>query len=125
MTNILRSYTENEELQKVLMNTRYSRIPMYDRDFNNFVGVLHIKNYFKAIEERSNASIRKMLQKPYFISANVTIDDLFNGFKRHHTHLALVRDRNKNILGMVTMEDVLEELVSDISEPSTERGKKA
>lgn len=115
----------HEELQKVLMNTRYSRIPMYDRDFNNFVGVLHIKNYFKAIEERSNASIRKMLQKPYFISPNVTIDDLFNGFKRHHTHLALVRDRNKNILGMVTMEDVLEELVSDISEPSTERGKKA
>ena len=115
----------HEELQKVLLNTRYSRIPIYDRDFNNFIGVLLVKNYFKAIEERSNASIRKMLQKPYFVSPNVTMDDLFNGFKRHHTHLALVRDRNINILGMVTMEDVLEELVSDISEPSTMKGKRA
>ena len=114
----------HEELQKVLLKTRYSRIPIYDRDFNNFIGVLLIKNYFKAIEERSNASIRKMLQKPYFVSPNVTMDDLFNGFKKHHTHLALVRDRNKNILGMVTMEDVLEELVSDISEPSTMKGKR-
>ncbi|MCR5505467.1 MAG: hemolysin family protein [Bacilli bacterium] len=114
----------HEQLQKILINTKYSRIPIYDREFNNFIGVLHIKNYFKAIEERSNASIRKMLQKPYFISPNVTIDDLFNGFKRHHTHLALVRDRNKNVIGMVTMEDVLEELVSDISEPTALKGKR-
>ena len=85
-----------------------------------------MKTYFKAIEERSNASIRKMLQKPYFISPNVNIDDLFHGFKKHHTHLALVRDRNKQILGMITMEDVLEELVSDISEqPIALKGKRA
>ena len=113
----------HDELKEILMNTNYSRIPFYDREFNNFIGVLHIKNYFKATEERSNASIRKMLQKPYFVSPNVTIDDLFNGFKKHHTHLALVRDRNKQIIGMVTMEDVLEELVSDISEPSSLKGK--
>lgn len=115
----------HEKLREILINTNYSRIPIYDGEFDNFIGVLHIKAYFKAIEERSNASIRKMLKKPYFISPNVMIDDLFNGFKKHHTHLALVRDRNHKVIGMVTMEDVLEELVSDIAEPSNSlKGKR-
>ncbi len=114
----------HDKLKDILMNTNYSRIPIYDGDFDHFIGVLYIKNYFRAIEERSNASIRKMLQKPYFISPNVMIDDLFNGFKKHHTHLALVRDKNHHIIGMVTMEDVLEEVVSDIAEPANMKGKK-
>ena len=52
------------------------------------------------------------------------IDDLFNGFKKHHTHIAIVRDKNKRVIGMVTMDDVLEELVEDISEPSQVKGNK-
>ena len=52
------------------------------------------------------------------------IDDLFKGFKKHHTHIALVRDSHNNIQGMVTMEDVLEEIVSDISEPNNMKRRK-
>ena len=52
------------------------------------------------------------------------IDDLFEGFKKNHTHLALVRDTNGVVIGMVTMEDVLEELVSDIAETSPKVRKK-
>ena len=52
------------------------------------------------------------------------IDDLFDGFKRNHTHIAIVRDKNKHVVGMVTMDDVLEELVSDISEPNQVKGNK-
>ena len=111
----------HEKLKDILINTNYSRIPIYRKNFDNFIGVLHIKTYFKAIEEDPEVSIRKVLQKPYFISSRVMIDDLFNGFKKHHTHLALVRDRNHHVIGMVTMEDVLEELVSDISEPTTHK----
>ena len=66
--------------------------------------------------ENKNCSIRKILQKPYFIRKNAMIDDIFKGFKRRRTHIALIRENNK-ILGMVTMEDVLEELVPDIGEP--------
>ena len=115
----------HEKLKDILIHTNYSRIPIYDEEFDNIIGVLHIKSYFHAIKQRSNASIRKMLQKPYFISSNVMIDDLFNGFKKHHTHIAIVRDKNKKVIGMVTMEDVLEELVSDISEPNLMKGKRA
>jgi len=69
-----------------------------------------------------NFSLKKKLEKPYFVSSNIMIDDLFNGFKKKHTHIAIVRDRYKHVIGMVTMDDVLEELVSDISEPNQVKG---
>lgn len=116
----------HEELQKIIVNTKYSRIPIYDKVFDNMVGVLFIKTYFEEYEKDQHVDIRSILQRPYFISSKTMIDDLFNGFKRHHTHLALVRDSHQKIIGMVTMEDILEEIVSDISEPnSTPKNRRA
>ena len=115
----------HEQLQEALLTTNYSRIPMYYKDFDNFVGVLHIKTYLKKYMENPNISIRRTLQKPYFVSSRIMIDDLFNGFKKHKSHLALVRGGNKQVIGMVTMEDVLEELVEGISEPNIQKGRKA
>ena len=114
----------NEQIKAKLLNCKYSRIPIYDREFDNFIGVLHIKTYFKEVYMDPHVSIYSILQKPYFVSTDIMIDDLFNGFKKNHTHLALVRDSNQVVIGMVTMEDVLEELVSDISETSPKGRKK-
>ena len=113
-----------EKLHSIILETNYSRIPIYDGNFDNMVGVLHIKTYLSAYLRNQNVSIKRKLQKPYFVSSRIMIDDLFNGFKKHHTHIALVRDNNKKIIGMVTMDDVLEELVSDISEPAHMKGSK-
>ena len=113
-----------EKLHQIILTTNYSRIPVYSGDFDNIIGVLHIKTYLSAYLNNPNVSIRRKLQKPYFVSSNIMIDDLFNGFKKHHTHIAIVRDKNKKVIGMVTMDDVLEELVSDISEPSQVKGNK-
>ena len=115
---------DRERLHDIIVNTNYSRIPIYDGSFDNMIGVLNIKTYLSSYLRNPNISIRRKLQKPYFVSSNIMIDDLFNGFKKHHTHIALVRDKNKKIVGMVTMDDVLEELVSDISEPSSQKGNK-
>lgn len=115
----------HEKLQETLVNTNYSRIPIYDREFDNIIGILLVKTYIKKYLEHPNMSIRKMLQKPFFVSGNIMIDDLFNEFKKHHSHIAIVRNKNKKVVGMVTMEDVLEELVEDISEPSNMRARKA
>ena len=108
----------HEKLQDVLLHTKYSRIPVYNKDYDHFVGVLHVKTYLSQYLNNPKKSIKSMLVKPYYVSQNVKIDDLFNGFKKHHTHLALVVNTNKKVIGMITMEDVLEELVSDISEPT-------
>lgn len=115
----------HEKLQEVLLTTNFSRIPIYEREFDNFIGVLHIKTYLQQYMENPHKPIRRMLQKPYFVSGKIMIDDLFNGFKRHHSHLAIVRNKDKQVIGMVTMEDVLEELVEDISEPNTQKVRKA
>ena len=115
---------DREKLHQIILETNYSRIPIYEDDIDNIIGVLHIKSYLSAYLRNPNVSIRRKLQKPYFVSSNIMIDDLFNGFKKHHTHIAIVRDKNKKVVGMVTMDDVLEELVSDISEPSQVKGHK-
>ena len=113
-----------EKLHDIIINTNYSRIPIYEDDFDHMIGVLHIKTYLSAYLRNPHVSIRRKLQKPYFVSSKIMIDDLFNGFKKHHTHIAIVRDKNKKVIGMVTMDDVLEELVSDISEPSNVKGNR-
>ena len=115
---------DREKLHQIIIETNYSRIPIYEGNIDNIIGVLHIKTYISAYLRNPNISIRRKLQKPYFVSSNIMIDDLFNGFKKHHTHIAIVRDKNKKVVGMVTMDDVLEELVSDISEPSQVKGRK-
>ena len=115
---------DREKLHEIIINTNYSRIPVYDGNIDNIIGVLHIKTYLSAYLRNPNVSIKSKLQKPYFVSSNIMIDDLFNGFKKHHTHIAIVRDKNKSVIGMVTMDDVLEELVSDISEPNSTKGNR-
>ncbi len=115
----------HEELQKKLENITYSRIPVYKKDYDHFVGVLLVKNYTEAYLDNPNTPIRKSLIKPYFVQQSIRLDDLFRGFKKHHTHLAFVVNTSKKVVGMVTMEDVLEELIPDIAEPRTRRRRKA
>ena len=114
----------NEQIKSKLVDCRYSRIPIYEKEFDNFIGVLHIKTYFKEVYMDPHVSIQSILQKPYYVSTDIMIDDLFEGFKKNHTHLALVKDNTGKVIGMVTMEDVLEELVSDIAETSPKARKK-
>lgn len=114
----------NDKLQKIINNTNFSRIPVYDKVFDNIVGVLVVKIYLEEYANDKHVSIRSILQRPYFVNNTIMIDDLFKGFKKHHTHIAIVRDAHNKVVGMVTMEDVLEEIVSDISEPNMTRRKK-
>lgn len=106
----------HEKLHELILKTNYSRLPIYEKDVNNIVGILHIKTYLNAYFKNKSVSIRSTLQKPYFVSTNIKMDEMFEGFKKHHTHLAIVINTNKKVLGMVTMEDVLEELVGEINE---------
>ena len=106
-----------DKLIEILGKTNFSRIPVYEKNFDNMVGVLVVKIFLEEYAKDVHLNIRSILQKPYFVTPNIMIDDLFKGFKRQHTHIAFVRNNDERIIGMVTMEDVLEEIVSDISEP--------
>ena len=108
-----------EKLNEEIKNTSYSRIPIYEGNLDNYIGVLHVKTYIKEYLANPNLDIRSILQEKYKVSNKTLLVDLLSGFKKHHTHLAMVTNNSDHIIGMVTMEDVLEALVDDISEPNT------
>ena len=107
----------NEKLNEEINKTSYSRIPLYDGELDNYIGVLHVKTYIKEHLLNPDVDIRSLLQEPYIVPNKIMLVDLLEGFKKHHTHLAMVTNKDDHIIGMVTMEDVLEELVDGISEP--------
>ena len=114
----------SDKLFDVLENTSFSRIPIYKHTIDNIIGVLHVKIFFKQYMQKKDIRISKTLQKPYFVSSKIMIDDLFNGFKKKKTHIAFVRDNKMRVIGMVTMDDVLEELVGNIGETESKGGNK-
>ena len=109
---------DSTRLNKAINKTNYSRIPIYDKELDNYIGVLNVKSYIKEYLANPNVNIRSLLQEPYVVPNKIMLVDLLEGFKKHHTHLAMVTNKDEHIIGMVTMEDVLEELVEDISEPT-------
>ena len=115
----------HESLQEKLADITYSRIPVYKKDYDHFVGVLLVKNYTANYLKNPATPIRKSLVKPYFVQQSIRLDDLFRGFKKHHTHCAFVTNTAKKVIGMVTMEDVLEELIPDIGEPRVRRKRRS
>lgn len=108
----------NEYLKEFLSQCNYSRIPVYKGSIDNIIGVLHVRTYLRSLFYDKNTKVRNVLTKPYFVNPQIELDQIFEGFKQHKTHVAIVT-KNGKTLGMVTMEDVLEELVNDINETDT------
>lgn len=113
-----------ESLNQMLSMTNYSRIPIYQDNLDNVIGILHVRNYIRDYLKNPQLSIRSTLGKPYFVTPKVTMDELFEGFRNYKTHIAMVIDPNKKVIGMVTMEDVLEELVGTMDERLQKKGGK-
>ncbi len=112
-----------ESLNQQLLETSFSRLPAYDKTPDNIVGVLHVRTYFKHLRHHPKMTIRDVIAKPYLVSTQIRVDDLFDGFRKHKTHIAIVTNQNGQVIGMVTMEDVLEEIVGQINEATPKRRK--
>lgn len=106
---------DTPKLIEFLKTCSYSRVPVYYKSRDKIVGVLVVKNFLSAYFKNPSTSYLPFVQKAYFVTPRVKMDDLLDGFKEHHTQIAIVRKEGK-VLGMVTTEDVLEELVGRIDE---------
>ena len=113
----------NEDIAKIVCETQYSRIPVYEGEINDIKGVLIVKKFLSMYLKKKNFDINKALEKPYIVAPNVKIDDLTDGFRTNHTQSALVY-KDDRLVGLVTMEDVLEELVGPIGEKDAIGGEK-
>jgi len=104
-----------KEISEIVANSNYSRIPLYVDNPNKIVGVLLVKSFLINYLNNPATPLKESIEKPFIVSPNICLDDLADGFRERHTHIALVY-RKEELIGMVTMEDVLEELVGPISE---------
>lgn len=107
-----------EEYIDELMELRYSRIPVYEDDSDNIIGILYIKDYLiKARQEGfDNVDFRSILRKPYFVPETKNIDALFFELQTTKQHIAILIDEYGGFSGIVTMEDIIEEVMGDIDD---------
>lgn len=103
-----------------LMKMHYSRIPVYEDTVDNIIGILNIKDFvIEAYNHNYNyndVNIRKILRKPYFVLETHKIDKLFKEMQKTHQHIALLLDEYGGFSGIVTMEDLVEEITGDIAD---------
>ena len=102
-------------LRSAVVASGYSRIPIHKGSMDEVVGVLHIKDLIPLLE-MEEAVWTSLLREPYFITENMKIDDLLREFQERKVHMALVVDEYGGTSGLITLEDVLEEIVGDITD---------
>lgn len=107
-----------EEYIDQLMELRYSRIPVYDDDSDKIIGILNIKDYLiKAREEGfDNVDIASIIRKPFFVPETKNIDALFYELQKTRQQIAILIDEYGGFSGIVTMEDIVEEVMGDIDD---------
>ncbi len=104
-----------EKVMALLRDVRHSRVPVYENTIDNIIGVLQIRKYIKAyIADRTAVSLRDLLDEAYFIHQSTNIDELLPIMSSKKLNMAIVTDNYGGTLGVVTVEDILEELVGEI-----------
>ena len=100
------------------MELRYSRIPVCEDDTDNIIGILNIKDYLiqARVSGFDKVDIRSILRKAYFVPETKNIDSLFVEFQKEKQHIAILIDEYGGFSGIVTMEDIVEEIVGDIND---------
>ncbi|MCQ2588791.1 MAG: hemolysin family protein [Treponema sp.] len=114
--DFIASDTPTNELLKKIIASGHSRFPVYSDSIDNVIGVLYVKDLLKCFSENQVIDLTKVIRKPYFVPESKRIDSLLAEFKRHHLHIALAIDEYGGISGIVTMEDIIEEIVGDIQD---------
>lgn len=109
-----------DEVRKIIVETGYSRIPVYGDDLDDVRGVLYVKDLLPYIGESSGFEWQKLLRKPYFVHEHMMIDDLLKEFQKKKIHIAIVVDEYGATQGLISLEDILEEVVGEITDESDE-----
>ena len=103
-----------EHILEVVSETQFSRFPVYERTIDHVVGILYVKHLLKELVDNKDVQLRDLLLEPVYIPKTMRLHDIMDEFKLHQTHMVVVADEYGGIMGIVTMEDVLEQLVGEI-----------
>lgn len=103
-----------QEIRTFIEEEQFSRYPVYGKDLNDIRGILHAKDFLTLFTKTGEVDIRKIIKPPYFIPETMKIVLLLREMQRKRTHMALVVDEHGGISGLVTIEDLIEEIVGEI-----------
>ena len=105
---------DHDEIKTVLFNSKLSRIPVYHGDKDNIVGILFERDFLTAYIKRKNFRIKSLLRPVKYVSTSMKVNDLIHELQKSKMHMAIVSGEYGEVVGLVTMEDALEELVGEI-----------
>ena len=107
-----------DEYLDTILQSRHSRIPVYDGNIDTIIGILPVKDLMIQAKAQaySHLNLKKLLQKPYFVHENLKIDKLFKDMQHKQLRMAILIDEYGGVSGLVTLEDLIEEIVGDIRE---------
>ena len=103
-----------DEVLELILNTVHSRLPVKAANSDRIVGILRTRTYLKEYRRNRRVNIRSVMTTPYIVRENAKIDKLLSHMRQHKIQMAIVQDDRKRFVGLVTIEDILEELVGEI-----------
>lgn len=105
---------DREEVEELFLKSGYSRLPVYEETLDNIIGVLHQKDFYRALHTEKPFSLEEIIKTPVYVPESTGIDDLLREMQKEKVQMAVVTDEYGGTMGIVTMEDILEELVGEI-----------
>ena len=103
-----------DDVRKKFLQEEYSRMPVYERTLDNIIGIITEKEFFKQYEKSSDFTIRSIMQETIYLPQMQKLSEVFRTMQKQKCHMSVVLDQHGGTLGIVTMEDILEEIVGDI-----------
>ncbi len=113
---VIEASTPFEEILRVFEKTGYSRLPVYRGEMDNIIGILHGKDLLRYLRQPERFRLEAVLHRPLFVPDTAPLDEVLRQMRQQKSHLALVVDEYGAIEGLITLEDVLEELVGEIAD---------
>lgn len=108
------------EIVKQVLDEGFSRLPVYLGDIDNIIGILHSKDLLKAVIENKYRTVRDIMRPVHFIPENMKVNDLLRDFQKHHVLMAIITNEFGGTAGLITMEDIIEEIVGEIQDEHDE-----
>ena len=109
-----------EFILNTIAETQFSRYPVYERTIDHVVGILYVKHLLKELVDNKDVQLTDLLLEPVYIPKTMKLHDIMEQFRSHQSHMVIVADEYGGIMGVVTMEDVLEQLVGEIWDENDE-----
>ena len=103
-----------EHILNTIAESQFSRYPVYERTIDHVVGILYVKHLLKELVDNKDVQLTDLLLEPVYIPKTMKLHDIMDEFRTHQSHMVIVADEYGGIMGVVTMEDVLEQLVGEI-----------